>query len=211
MVNSIPFFAYAAYTPGAYYAMGSLGYTLNLYDLNRNLTFDGISRTANGSADGSQFNAALETGYDLKFAGAILTPAATLFSSKAWVGGFTETGAGSLNLNVNSQSADSLQSGVGVRVSRPFKTPKAVVLPQVFAFYQHEFADGSRGLNARLAQDGSTFAFQTDSPRRDFAVLGAGLALNLKNQLSLQANYNAELGRGNSTSHFLSAGVRLEF
>ena len=66
-ISSIPFFAYAAYTPGAFYAMGSLGYTLNLYDLNRNLTFGGISRTANGSVDGNQFNAALETGYDLKF------------------------------------------------------------------------------------------------------------------------------------------------
>ena len=40
---------------------------------------------------------------------------------------------------------------------------------------------------------------------------GAGLALNLKKKVSLQANYNVELGRGNYTSHFLRAGVRWEF
>ncbi len=123
-VNSIPFYVYAAYTPGAFYALGSVGYTLNLYDLNRNLTFGGLSRTANGSVDGSQCNAALETGYDLKFSGTILTPAATLFYTRAWVGGFSETGAGALNLHLNSQSADSLQSGLGMRVTRPFKTQK---------------------------------------------------------------------------------------
>lgn len=210
-VNSIPFFAYAAYNPGAFYAMGSLGYTLNLYDVNRNLTFGGISRTANGSVNGSQFNAALETGYDLKFQGAIVTPAATLFYTKAWVGSFTETGAGALNLNVNSQNADSLQSGLGVRLARPFKTQKALVLPQVSAFYQHEFANHSRGLDARLAQASSTFTFTTDAPQRDFAVLGAGLAVSLPNNLMLQANYNVEVGRGNYTPHCISAGLRWEF
>jgi outer membrane autotransporter protein len=210
-VNSIPIFAYTAYTPGDFYAIGFLGFTLNLYDLNRNVTFDGVSRTATSSVDGSQFNAALEAGYDLRFTKAIVTPVATLFYSKACVGGFTETGAGSLNLNVDSQSADSLQSGIGVRVSRPFKTGKTEVLPQIFAFYQHEFANDSRGLNARLAQAGSTFVFQTDSPGRDFAVLGAGLSLNFGKNLSFQASYNAELGRGNYTAQFLSAGLRWEF
>ena len=210
-IGSVPFFAYAAYTPGAFYAMGSSGYTLNLYDLNRNVTFGGVSRTANGSADGSQFNAAVETGYDLNFRGAVFTPAATLFYSRAWVGGFNESDAGSLNLNVDSQSADSLQSGIGMRMSFPFKIKDAVVLPQVSAFYQHEFGDDSRVLDARLAQGGSTFSFTTDSPQRDFGVLGAGVAVSLKQNLTLQANYNVEVGRWNYTPHFISAGLRWEF
>jgi len=209
--SSIPLFAYAAYTPGAFYAAGSLGYTLNLYDLNRNLTFEGVNRKANGSVNGSQLSAALEAGYDLTFTRAILTPSATLSYTKAWVDGFTETGAGSLNLNVDSQSADSLQGGAGVRVSRPFKTRETVVLPQVFAFYQHEFANNSRGLNARLAKAGSAIGFQTDSARQDFVVLGAGFALYQKKNVSLQANYNLEFSRGSYTAHVLSAGLRWGF
>jgi len=98
-----------------------------------------------------------------------------------------------------------------VRLSRPFRTGKALILPQVYAYYQHEFSNDSRGLDARLAQGGSTFVFQTDSPARDFAVLGAGFAVNLEKNLSVQANYNAELGRGNYTAQFLSAGLRWEF
>jgi outer membrane autotransporter protein len=208
-VNSIPFYTYAAYIPGNFYAMGSVGYTLNLYGLNRNLTFG--NRTANGSANGSQVNAAVETGYDLKLQKIILTPAATLFYTRAWVPSFTETGADSLNLHVNSQNADSLQSGLGARLSCPFKIKEALMLPQVSAFYQHEFANHSRGLDARLAQAGSTFNFTTDSPQRDFAILGAGVAVSLNKNLTVQANYNVELGRGNYTPHFISAGFRWQF
>ena len=67
-ISSIPFYAYGAYTPGSFYAMGYLGYTLNLYNLNRNLAFGGINRVASGSPSGNQLNASLETGYDLKLA-----------------------------------------------------------------------------------------------------------------------------------------------
>ena len=40
--NTVPFNAYAAYFPGSLYAYGSLGYALNLYDLNRGISFGGL-------------------------------------------------------------------------------------------------------------------------------------------------------------------------
>jgi fibronectin-binding autotransporter adhesin len=191
--------------------MGSLGYTLNLYNLDRNIAFGAVNRVASGSPNGNQLNLSLESGYDFRVAGVTVTPAATLFYSQVWVGGFSESGAGSLNLHVDSQSANSVQTGVGLRLSRPFQSGQTLVLPQLYAFYQHEFANDSRGLDARLAQAGSTFAFQTDSPSRNFAVLGSGLALGLRKNLTLQANYNAEVGRGGYTPMMVSAGLRYEF
>jgi outer membrane autotransporter protein len=210
-INSIPFYAYGAYTPGAFYAMGYLGYTLNLYSLDRTIAFGGLNRVATSSVNGNQLNASLESGYDFKVAQVTVTPAFTLYYSQAWVDSFTESGAGALDLKVASQSADSLQTGLGMRLSRPFQTGQTLVLPQIYAFYQHEFANNSRGLDARLAQTGTTFGFQTDSPSRDFAVVGAGLALGLRKNLTLQANYNAEVGRGGYTPMVVSAGLRYEF
>jgi outer membrane lipase/esterase len=210
-VNSIPLYLYGAYTPGAFYVQGTLGYTINLYSLDRNIAFSGVSRVATSSVDGNQLNVALETGYDARVAQFIVTPAVTLNYSQAWVGSFTESGAGSLNLRVSSQSADSVQTGVGLRLSRPFQSGQTLILPQLYAFYQHEFAGDSRGLDARLAQTGSTFLFQTDSPSRDFALLGAGLALGLRKNLTFQATYNAEVGRSGYTPHVVSAGLRYEF
>jgi len=209
--DSIPFFVYGAYYPGNFYAFGSLGYTLNLYDMKRNFAFGGINRVAQSSVNGSQFNAGAETGYDLKLARVIITPNVSLNYSKVWVGSFSETGAGALSLNISSQEADSLQSGVGVRLSCPFKAGKARVVPQVAASYQHEFSNDSRGLNARLSQTGGTFSYRTESPRRDFAVLGAGVAVEVKHNVFLQANYNTEVGQSNNSTHNVSGVLRWSF
>ena len=117
--NTVPFNAFAAYFPGSLYAYGSLGYALNLYDLKRGINFGGLARTASSSTTGNQFNLYGETGYDLRLSRFILTPSATLAYSALWVGGFTEQGAGALNLKVAAQSANSLQTGLGGRAHRP--------------------------------------------------------------------------------------------
>lgn len=210
-VRNLPFFTYAAYTPGDFYAMGSLGYTLNWYEIDRNVSFGGLGRTASRSVNGGAFNTALETGYDFRFTRTILTPAATLFYSRIRVDGFTETGADALNLSVDSQTAESLQGGIGFRAARPFRACGTDGMAQVSAFYQHEFSNNSRGVNARLVQGGASFTIQTDRPRRDLVVLGGGLAFNISSHLSLHANYNAELGGSEYTAHLVSAGIKWEF
>lgn len=209
--NTWPLNAYAAYFPGALYAYGSVGYALNLFDLERGLNFGGLSRTAKSTTTGHQFNLYGETGYDFKVGRSILTPAATLAYSRIWVDSFSEDNAGSLNLQVGSQSAASLQTGLGGRLTVPFPAGQVKVAPQVYAFYHHEFANGSRGLDARFSQGGSTFSFQTDAAPRNFAVVGGSLNLGLKENLWAQINYNAEVGRGNYTAHFVNAGLRYEF
>ena len=209
--NTIPFNAYAAYFPGSLYAYGSLGYALNLFDLKRGISFDGIARAATSSTTGNQFNLYGETGYDLKLSRFILTPSATLAYSTLWVDGFTEQGAGALNLKVASQSANSVQTGVGGRLTVPLNVASVKVVPQGYAFYQHEFANGSRGLDASLSQGSSTFNFQTDAAKRNYALVGASVTAGLKKNLYAQVNYNAEVGRSNSTAQYVNAGLRYEF
>jgi outer membrane autotransporter protein len=85
------------------------------------------------------------------------------------------------------------------------------LVPQGYAFYQHEFCQGSRSLNANLSQGGSIFTFQTDAAKRNFAVVGANVTAGIKKNLYAQVNYNAEVGRGNSTAHYLNAGLRWAF
>ena len=210
-VNTIPFNAYAAYFAGPLYAYGSLGYALNLYNLRRAINFDGIGRTATSSTTGNQFNLYGETGYDLKFRRFILTPAATLAYSALWLDGFMEANAGALNLKLDPQNASSVQTGVGARVTVPLKVGAATVVPQAYAFYQHEFANGSRGLNANLSQGSSTFTWETDAAGRNFALVGASLTAGLKKNLYAQVNFSAEVGRGQTTAQYLNAGLRYEF
>jgi uncharacterized protein with beta-barrel porin domain len=210
-VNTIPFNAYAAYFSGQMYAYGSLGYALNLYNLRRDINFDGIGRNATSSTNGNQFNLYGEAGYDLKLSRMILTPAATLTYSALWLGGFTESNAGALNLNVGPQNASSVQTGVGGRVTFPLKMGSIIMVPQAYAFYQHEFANGSRGLNASLSQGSSAFTWQTDAAGQNFALVGASLIAGLRENLYAQVNFNSEVGRRNATAQFINAGLRYEF
>jgi uncharacterized protein with beta-barrel porin domain len=208
--NTWPLTVYAAYLPKSFYAFGSVGYSLNLFNMERDINFGGLNRTASSSPTGNQFNAYAESGYDLHLKHLVLTPDLSLSYSHLWVGSYTESGAGALDLRVDSQSAESLQSGLGAKVAMPLKRGATLVVPQVYASWQHEFSDDSRGLDARLSQGSSTFAWQTDDPARDFAVVGADITLS-KDNLTVQLDYNAEVGRGNFAAHNVSAGLRWRF
>jgi outer membrane lipase/esterase len=212
--NTWPITAYAAYLPERGYAFASLGYSLNLFNLEREISFGSINRTAKGNTTGHQFNLYAEAGYDLKspkIKPVVVTPALSLAYSTISVDSFTEENAGALNLKVDGQNADSLQIGVGGKVAAPFKKGSMKVVPQAYAFYQHEFSNNSRGLDARLSQGSSTLTFTTDEPQRDFAVVGGNVTLFFKKNLSAMVNYNAEVGRGNNTVHQVNAGLRWNF
>ena len=213
--NTWPLNAYAAYLPKPFYAYGSLGYALNLYNLQRDISFGGLSRAADSSTTGNQLNAYGETGYDIKVNPVVLTPAVTLSFSKLWIGGFTESGAGALDLTVGSQNAQSLQTGVGGKIAVPMQRDTVTWTPQAYAFYQHEFSDSSRLIDARLSQTGTAFNYLTDDfsgqPHRNFAVVGADVTVATQKNLKVQLDYNAEVGRGNYIAHYVSAGLRWEF
>jgi outer membrane autotransporter protein len=209
--NAWPILAYAAYLPKNFYAFGSLGYTLNLFDLNRTINFGPINRGAKSSPVGNQFNLYGETGYDVQLRRAVFTPLVSLAYSQVWVDGFTEGGAGALNLKVNSQSAASVQTGVGAKVAVPLKVKSTPVVPQVYASWQHEYANGSRGLDARLSQGGSAFTWRTDTVGRDFAVVGANVTVGLAKNLTARLDYNAEVGRRDYSAHNINVGLRWQF
>jgi uncharacterized protein with beta-barrel porin domain len=209
--NSWPILAYGAYLPGPYYAFGSLGYSLNFFNLERNIAFEAINRTAKSSTVGNQFNAYAESGYDLKWNWLVVTPNVSLAYSRLWLNGFSENGAGSLNLKVDPQNAESLQSGVGAKVAAVVKTKAALIVPQIYATWQHEFSNNSRGLDARLSQGSTPLTWQTEKPQRDFAVVGGNVTVGLQKNFTLQVDYNAEVGRANATAHSITAGLRWEF
>ncbi len=211
--NSWPLLAYTAYLAQPCYAFASLGYCLNLFNLDRDLSFGSgagsINRKATSSTSGHQLNFYGESGYDLKWPRLVVTPLVSLAYSKLWANGFSEDGAGDLNLKVGSQSAESLQTAAGGKVALPLKRNSTLVLPEFYATYQHGFSDNSRGLDARFG-GGSTFTWQTSQPRRDFAVVGASVTI-FKKGFSGQLTYNAEVGRGNYLAHLVNAGLRWQF
>ncbi|MGC8491747.1 MAG: autotransporter outer membrane beta-barrel domain-containing protein, partial [Syntrophobacteraceae bacterium] len=207
--DTVPVNLYAAYFPGCFYAFGSAGYATNLFSTNRQLVFGSIDREAQSSTTGNQFNGYAEAGYDLKVGGAVISPMASLAYSSLWIDGFGESGAGSLDLNVGSQHADSLQLGPGVRLATTLQYGTAVVAPQFYASYEHEFSNDSRTIDASLA--GLPLSFQTQRLGADFGVIGGSITMFSGKNFSVRLDSNAEIGRSHYDSCMVDAGLHFRF
>jgi uncharacterized protein with beta-barrel porin domain len=210
--DTVPVTLYAAYMPSCpFYAFGAAGYASNSFDMNRRIAFGGIDRAASGSTTGNQFNAYGEAGYDLKVGMLVFSPVVDLSYSSLWIDGFSETGAGALDLDVASQHADSFQVGPGLKVAMVERCGRAVVAPQLYVTYEHEFSNDSRGLDASLSGVGTPFTFRPQQLGRNFAVVGGSLTIFSGKNFSVQLDSNAELGRDNFAAYTVDAGLRFRF
>ena len=206
-----PLSVYAAYMPESFYAYGSLGYALNLFSMERKMRFGDLYRTANSTTYGHQINTYGEVGYDFKFRSAIFTPMVSLAYSHLWMNGFSESGAGELDLNVDSQEVDSLQSSVGLKIAAVLNHGPVNIIPQLYAAYKHEFADGSRPLAADLGHTGAALHIRTDASDEDFAVVGTGIDIISDKHYRVALDFNAEVGRSDSNAQSVFVGVQWEF
>ena len=125
--NLIPFNAYSAFFMKGFYANATLGYTYSGYDMERNIAFGTINRTAQASTSGNQFQTAAAAGYDVKLGKAIVGPTVSLQYATQTTGGFTESNAGALE----SQGKESDRGfcaigcrGAGVLPSQGWQRPR---------------------------------------------------------------------------------------
>ncbi|MEO1783452.1 autotransporter domain-containing protein [Thermodesulfobium sp. 4217-1] len=207
--ETVPIILYASYFPGKFYAFGSAGYTVNSFNTNRQISF--INRTASGSTTGNMLNSYGEAGYNLRVGNVVITPMASLSYSSIWINGFDETGANSLDLQVGSQHAESLQFSPGVRLDSTVKYGKALVKYQLYANYAHEFANDSRNINASLAQVGIPFNFQSQQLGRDFGIIGANINVYSGKNFSVHLDSNTEIGRNNYSASMVDAKLSFKF
>ena len=96
------FNVYTAFFLRGFYVNGTMGYTYNNFDMERNIVFGTINRTAKGNTSGNQLQAAAETGYDFQIGQAIVGPTVSLQYATINIDSFTESQAGALDLKVNS-------------------------------------------------------------------------------------------------------------
>jgi outer membrane autotransporter protein len=93
-----------------------------------------------------------------------------------------------------------------------------VLMPEVRAFWEHEFLDETGSFDARFtgAPGAAAFAIEGAEVASDAAVLGAGLTvmlpetLRVPGNMSLFADYDARLGSG-QTEHAASGGLMVRW
>jgi uncharacterized protein with beta-barrel porin domain len=199
--------------PGEIYVNALVGGAYHGYDVDRKIQFGTIDRMAQGRPGAWEFDAALATGYDFQAGGFVFGPMTSLQYTYLGVQGFTETGAGSLNLDVDPYNSSSLLYSLGGQAAYPIQATRQLTLtPMLFASWQHEFLQNAYNINSSLVGGGNAvpFSYETAPPMRDFLYAGAGLGARLGDRWEAFFSYSAAAANPQVLSHnfFLGLGVK---
>jgi outer membrane autotransporter protein len=204
---------YARFAPGAWYVEGAVGGGWSDASVGRTISFPGVYRRAHGDPDGFAFLSQVETGYRLGLgAAANLTPFASLQGIVFDQDSFTETGAGGIDLHVESQTTNSAYGVLGGELS--YFIPLGANVPLKLTGrlgWAHQYAGTDRTATAFF--DGTpsqaTFTVTGAEAPRDAALFGAGMTVQTPS-FELFARYEGATGDG-ETVQGGSAGLRITF
>jgi outer membrane autotransporter protein len=144
-----------------------------------------------------------------------LNPFAQVSYTRLEIDSYSERGAGGLNLNIDNQDVESLESILGARLAYVWSQPFGVLMPQFRAEWHHEFKENSRAIKTSFVNDinntQNILNVRNDKPDRDFAIIGIGLSGVFQGGLQIFAAFETLLAQEDTSSHKFTAGLRLPF
>ena len=175
----VNFGGYASWSPedGASYVQGYALAGYNDADQSRNIQIPGLIRTATSTANVWGAMIGGEGGLNLRIGEtAVLQPYAGLSYGYYTRGGYTESGAGSLNLVVSSQDANLIQPTAGARVMQSFAIGQDKLTPYLGAAFLAQVPLGSWSESATNGFSGAqVFTFSEGADDQYGASFQAGL------------------------------------
>ena len=186
-----------------------LGGATDSYDSTRNIAPLGLAATSKPEAQELNVDATVGLDPDWALADAKLSPFAGLAYDRVATGGFTESGAGALNLTVAPFTAESLRSTFGLSLGGKTKVFGRALSSFVSAAWRHEYQNQSRAIAAQFSTGGS-FSTQTADVERDGALVSTGLEAELGRGWSSKFGYTGDF-RSGFWSHTVNGDLRLRF
>jgi outer membrane autotransporter protein len=221
------------YVTDQFYVDGIASVGWSSYDLARRIQYSNptipsvgtgitnVDQTATADPDGFGFGIGAAAGYDFHWGGLTAGPIGRINYVRNEVDGYREqinaTGPGNgLALDVDSQTVESLVTGLGAQVSYAISTKVGVIVPQLRVEWVHEFLNDSRSFQSRFVNDptpsaATTIQWGTDDPDRNYFNLGVGVAATFARGISAFVYYETVLGLEDVTQHRVAGGVRVEF
>lgn len=190
---------YGTHDMGRWFVDGLVGYAWQRYDSTRNIT--AASTIANADYDGHTYTLRANTGYRLDAGNGIqVIPNAGLTYFNNNIDGYTETGAGALNLRVDDTDAQSLFGRVGFDLAKEFESSGMIIRPTVRAAYLYDFLAEEAETTALFTGGGASFRVTDARPERSSFNLGASLNVMTTQSVTLSADYDY-VGRSNYDAH----------
>ena len=129
--------AYIGHQCGPWRFYGDLSIGGNNYQEQRHIVFTGVNRTASAKYDGQDYTGFANAEYAFHINEFTVLPFASLQYSRLHLDGYTESGAGDIDLRVGSQGYDFLESGLGVRVARAYNSDDGKYVPELHSKWLH--------------------------------------------------------------------------
>jgi uncharacterized protein YhjY with autotransporter beta-barrel domain len=204
---------YATYLPAPRAYLGAyLGGGSGTQDATRRVAVGNISGTVASTSKSSQAMAGLSGGYNWDSGGLSFSVTGGADYVRNRTDTATETGATGLEFIYPEQTTTSLTGTLGARASYRYAFAWGAIVPSVRAAYFHEFDDDARTVSPRLAVSPSTvFAFQTDSPDRNYYVGGAGATIEMGRGTQIFVDYEKRGGHRFIDTWSASIGLIAEF
>jgi len=177
----------------AYYLNGILSYAYNRYDASRHIVFGTTNRIATSNYGGQQYSAYVEGGYGVKKSGFDITPLLSLQYMRLNINDYSESGADSLNLNVNAQRYNMFQSGLGAKLAYPIAGKDLRFIPEVHAKWFYDFVGDPQQAASTFTGGGASFATQGIDPAKSSYNLGAMLTIITTRNVTLTLNYDFDM------------------
>ncbi|MDJ0387708.1 autotransporter domain-containing protein [Roseomonas sp. E05] len=199
--------AYGSYTGPRFFADAQVNGSFGQMDVDRNL--GALGMTAHASPSITSFGSGVDAGLHYTLGGWTLQPGVGFRMDMVDRDGATESGAGVLGLNVDSESVTATRSTLGLRASTSLPLSSGMVLtPAVRLQWAHEFGDVATDTGATLIGVSSVpIQTATAATGRDRLLGGLGASLTISPQASLYLNYSVDL-RTNYTGQAVSGGLR---
>jgi outer membrane lipase/esterase len=201
---------YSNYVEKDFYTNAVISYGNNDFDIKRQIDFD--HRKAKANTDGTQFSVNIDSGYIARSGNISYGPTLGLKYDRVNINGYTETGAGSLNMKVDDQQAESLILSVGAQAAVTVKTKIGSIIPNIHASYEYQFAPTHRIITTELVtQPGVPMHAQTNESDRDYFKLGAGTQILFSQNFTGAIDYEVMLGRENFSNNVIKGEIRYQF
>lgn len=201
---------YSNFVQDNFYTDAVVSYGWNNYDIRRKIAFD--NRTATANPDGNQLSVDVNSGYNIKSGNFSVGPTVGVRYDRVNIDRYTEEGAGSLNMAVEDQKAESVVLSLGAQASVSISTGTGEVIPYVRASYEHEFANDRREIETELvSQPGIPMSTTTDRPDRDYVKLGAGTQVVFSKNVSALIDYETIIRREDFSDQTVKAEIRYQF
>jgi fibronectin-binding autotransporter adhesin len=206
---------YAGWVDPRFHLTASGRYAFTQQSTHREITLgSALFRRARAGVDSHDLGARAEAGASVaQILGVGIEPLAAFDYARLRRGDLRERGAASLDLLSDAETLESLLSTAGLRLrGRIILDANTSLVPELRAYWLHEFGDVERVLRARLEGDptNGTFAVTGAAAPRDSLLVGLGWSASVGPDLQILADYDARVDRS-GVQHDAALTFRLRF